>query len=177
LQRPQQSTTQPQARSKEMNFVTEFTYAADNLRFSSSISKKKIAKPSIKHGHSGSLHHYYDNCTQSKLADELTLILSSKLECDIFEYNDRQSYLSIFRPYINQAEGLIYRINTYEYPPEFVIWEEDIPQTLAEALRNLGFLTMNQIITEAVRRLFESVDLDYFHINGLYGKVKWRIAK
>lgn len=136
-------------------------------------TKRRVGKP----GYDGSLHHYYDNCTTAKLTDLLTQTLSSKCDCDSFEDENRQPYLSIFRPYLNQAEGLLNRINTYEYPPEFVIWEEDIPQSLRIALRDLGIFAMKQVVTEAVRRLFESVDLNYFHTNGIYQKVKWRIAK
>jgi hypothetical protein len=136
-------------------------------------TKRWILKP----GYDGSLHHYYDNYTQSALADELTLALSSKLECDVYEDKDSHPYLSIFRPYLNQAEGLLYRINVYEHQLEFVIFEEDIPQTLRKALRDLGIFGRNQVITEAIRRLYESVDHNYFHVNGLHGKVRWRIAK
>ena len=142
------------------------------------ISAKLSAKRGIlKPGYNGSLHLYYQNCTQSKLADELTLTLSSKHDCEIYEDENRQIYLSTFHPYINQAEGLVYRINVYEHPPEFVIWEEDIPQTLCKALHDLDIFARNRVITEAIRRLYESVDHEYFHVNGLHGKVRWRIAK
>ena len=113
----------------------------------------------------------------STSAFELTRILSEKLDCIVYEDSNRQCYLSLFRPYINQAEGLLYRINVYEHPPEFVIWEEDIPQTLCKALHDLDIFARNQVITEAIRRLHESVDHEYFHVNGLHGKVRWRIAK
>lgn len=125
---------------------------------------------------SNSLQNFYDNFTPSALADELTLRLSSKFECDIFEDKSRQSYLSIFRPYIEQAKNKIYHINVFNPPPEFIIKENDIPQTLALALKKLDFFLMNQIVTEAVIRIYEAVDHDYFHINGLYGKIKWRFA-
>jgi hypothetical protein len=130
-----------------------------------------------KYGHIGSLHHYFDDFTQSALTDKLTLALSSKLECNVFEDEDGQPYLSLFRPYLNQAEGLIYRMNVYNPPPDFVIEENDIPNALAQAIHDLGNFAMNKIITEAIRRLYESVDHDYFHANSLYGKICWRTSK
>lgn len=138
-----------------------------------SSSNRKVCKT----GHNRSHHHPYSKFTISRLTDELTLILSSKNDCDIFEYKYGQQYLYIFRPYQNQAEGLLYRINVGEYPPEFVIWEEDIPEELIRTLRKLGLVTMKMIVTEAVRRLYESVDSDYFHTNGLYNKIRWRFGK
>ncbi len=116
----------------------------------------------------------YDNFTPAALADELFLKLSSKHECYNFEDNNGKPYLSIFRPYLSQAKCLIRRINVYDPPPEFEIKEKDIPAPLAEAILALGLLVMKQVITEVVCRLYESVDPDYFHINGIYGKVRWR---
>jgi len=136
-------------------------------------AKRRVGKP----GFDGSLHNYCANFTNSALTDELTRILSEKLDCDIYEDGNRQCYLSIFRPYVNQAEGLLYKINLYEDFPEFVIWQKDIPDSLARVLLDLDYFTMNKIITEAVRRLFESVDLDYLHTNSIYRKVKWRFGK
>lgn len=141
-----------------------------------------IAKPSrkrevCKHGHNGSLHHYFENFTQSALTDELVLRLSSKFDCDIFEDNDGHPYLHILRPYLNQAEGLLYRLNACEYPPRFVIWKRDIPDDLIEALQELGIVVTKRIMTEVVRRLYESVDSNYFHTNGLYDKTPWMLRE
>jgi hypothetical protein len=136
--------------------------------------KKEISK----HGHNDSFQRYFDNYTQSALADKLTFTLSSKFDYDVLIHEeDGSTSLHIYRPYLNQAEGLIYRINTYERPPEFVIWNQDIPDGLVKALQELGTVPMKRIITEAVRRLYESVDPDYFHTNGIYGKTFWRISK
>lgn len=85
-------------------------------------------------------------------------------------------YLSIFRPYLDQAQRLIHRINVYDPPPAFEINVKDLPPPLQEALRELGSFVMNQVMTEVVRRLYESVDHNYFHTNGLYGRVRWRTS-
>ena len=119
----------------------------------------------------------YSQYTEAALADELTIVFSSKNDCDLYEDENGNVSLHIFRPYLNQAEGLIYHINVYEHPPEFVIWKEDIPEALAKALKSLKKVRMKKVITEAVRRLYESVDPDYFHSSGIYGKAFWRFGK
>jgi hypothetical protein len=119
----------------------------------------------------------YSQYTLAALTDELTRQLSSKNDCELYEDEDGTLSMYIFRPYLNQAEGLIYRINVYERPPEFVIWEEDIPENLQKALQDIGKFATKKVITEVVRRLYESVDYDYFHTNGLYSKTPWVISK
>lgn len=119
----------------------------------------------------------YSNYTLGALMDELTLLLSSKNDYDLYEDENGNVSLYVFRPYLNQAEGLIYHINVCEHPPEFVIWEEDIPKGLVTALKSIKKIETKRIITEVVRRLYESVDYDYFHSNGIYGRTPWRIAK
>jgi hypothetical protein len=118
----------------------------------------------------------YCNYTPAALEDELTFLLSSKNEYDVIEDEEGNSHILIFHPYLNQAEGLIYRINIHKPRPEFVIWTSDIPAGLAVALQKLGKVMMNRVITNTVRRLYESVDFKYFHTNGLSGRVRWRIS-
>lgn len=119
----------------------------------------------------------YYNHTPAALEDDLTFLLSSKNEAEvIFDENENQHIL-IYHPYLNQAEGIIYKINVYDPLPVFVIWKEDIPQGLARELRRLGKVTMNRIITNSVRRIYDSVNHEYFHTNGIYGKVKWGFSK
>jgi hypothetical protein len=121
-------------------------------------------------------HLYYWN-TEAALEDELVLLLLSKNECEILKDFVGRDEILIFHPYINQAEGLLYRINLYNPLPEFVIWESDIPMGLAVELKRLGKVSMNRVITNAVRRIYETVDPEYYHTNGIYGKVKWRFGK
>jgi len=123
---------------------------------------------------SGRIYYHY---TAAALEDELAHLLSSNRQCDVTLDEKGRSHINIFHPYQNQAEGLIYKINVYDPLPEFVIWEQDIPLGLAKALEQLGNVTMKHIITNAIRKLYESVDPTYYHTNGIYGKVKWRISK
>ena len=85
-------------------------------------------------------------------------------------------YIRFKHDYIDQAEALIYKININDPLPEFIIFTEDIPLGFAQELKSLGNNLMKKIITNAVRRIYESVDPEYYHTNGLYGKVRWRLA-
>ena len=118
-------------------------------------------------------YYYY---TPAAIEDELLFTLSSKDEYEFYEdkYGNRQKHS--FHPYLNQAEGLIYKINVYDPLPEFVIWQNDIPFALAEALQDLGKVMMKRVITNVVRRIYESVNPEYYHKNGIHGKIKWRLA-
>jgi hypothetical protein len=117
----------------------------------------------------------YDNFTNAALTDELTLRLSSKLDCTLDVANNNHLILS--HPYLEQAKRLIYRIRVYKEPPEFVIHEKDIPYALVKHLSFISEFEMNEIVTESVRRLYECVAYDYFHTNGLYGLVTWRFEE
>jgi hypothetical protein len=119
----------------------------------------------------------YYNYSAAALEDELTYLLSSKSQCEVILDEEGHLHINVFHPYQNQAEGLLHKINVYDPLPEFVIWEQDIPLGLAKALENLGNVTMEQVITNTVCRLYESVNPNYFHINGILRKVKWRVAK
>ncbi|MGH9982638.1 MAG: hypothetical protein ACRD8W_01630 [Nitrososphaeraceae archaeon] len=111
--------------------------------------------------------------------DELysTAALEDKLVSTISSYNTSEvieKVLYIKWHYLDQAEALIYRINVYDPLPEFVIFTEDIPDRLSQELNSLEKVTTKKIITNAVRRIYESVDPEYFHTNGIHGKVRWR---
>ena len=120
------------------------------------------------------LYYHY---TPAALEDELTFLLSSKTECDVILDEDGEWYIHPFHPYINQAERLIYKINIYNPLPVFVIWPSDIPLGLAKALEGLGKIAMKRVITNAVQRLYESVNPTYYHTNCIHGKVRWRFGE
>ena len=124
-----------------------------------------------------SVEHLYYHYTPAALEDELTFLLSSKTECDVILDENGEWYIHPFYPYINQAEGLLYKINIYDPIPSFVIWQSDIPDGLVHALTRLGKIAMKRIITNAVRRLYESVDPEYYHVNGIHGKIRWKFGR
>lgn len=81
------------------------------------------------------------------------------------------------RFYYAQAEYYIRRINVYKPLPIFVLHIEDIPEALVKELDTLGKVTKDRIISNVVRRIYESVDPDYFAVNGIYSKVKYRLME
>jgi hypothetical protein len=123
------------------------------------------------------IERLYYNYTPAALEDELVYVLSSKNDAEVIEDKDGQIHICIYHPYVNQAEGWIYKINVYDQPPKFVIFTEDIPAGLAQELKGLGKVMMNKVITNAIRRIYESIDPEYFHTNGIYGKVRWEFDK
>ncbi|MPZ05031.1 MAG: hypothetical protein GEU26_01195 [Nitrososphaeraceae archaeon] len=123
------------------------------------------------------IERLYYNYTPAALEDKLVELLSSKNDSDVILDEDENWYIHVFHPYLNQAEGLIYSINVFDPLPKFVIWSEDIPLGLAEALKQLGKVKMKCIITNAVRRIYESINPEYYHKNGIYGKIKWRFGR
>jgi hypothetical protein len=118
----------------------------------------------------------FDNYTAAALENELTFVLLSNNECEVLDGGIGLDQILIYHPYINQGEGKLYRINIEDPLPEFIIWESDIPLDLALALQRLGKIMMNRVITNAVRRIYETIDPEYYHKNGIYGKVKWRFG-
>ena len=81
------------------------------------------------------------------------------------------------RFYYAQAEYYIRRINVYRPRPIFVLHTEDVPEALAWEIKSLGKTTEDRIITNVVRRIYESVDPDYFAVNGIYSKVRYHLME
>jgi hypothetical protein len=117
---------------------------------------------------------YFSKYTLSALCNEVASRLSSHCECTVFLDADSKEYLSIHNPYQEQANRLIYRVNVYAKTPEFIIHSAHLPQTLIYELQKLSASDLDNVITSAVRRLYESADYDYFHTNGVHCKVVWR---
>ena len=114
----------------------------------------------------------YQLFTISAIEDDLTYHLSSK--CD-FQIDTETSVIHIKHKYLDYATKFLFLINLQREPPIFEISLRDIPQNLVEILGKLDSTTLNIIFTNVVRRILESVNPVYFHTNGIYGKVRWRI--
>ena len=122
----------------------------------------------------------------SKIEDELVLHLSSYNDLEIKEkdcgnINNSNSSIKeivIEHPYQEQAKDIIYKINLANKPLIFKIYSNTLSPKLKEELNNLH-KTNNEVFTEtvtnAVKRLYESIDYQHFHINGIGGKIKWTI--
>ena len=130
----------------------------------SSISYSSAAQDKIVSLPTPNLCLVYFHFTMAALEDELVRLLSS-------------NGTATFHPYLQQAEEHLYKINASQPVPKFTIFFEDVPEGLSRELQSLGKSEMNKVITNAVRRLYESVDPEYYHTNGIYGKVKWETAK
>lgn len=114
--------------------------------------------------------------TGAAIIDELTFRLSSFNACHLEEDLDGNTFIRIHHPYLQQAEANLYKCNIYDHPPQFVIFKADLPKWLMDSLATLDKVTMKRIITDAVRRIYESIDPEYFHTNGIYGKVNWTVV-
>jgi hypothetical protein len=114
--------------------------------------------------------------TPITFTDELLYRLSSFNSCHVFEDIDGLTHIQINWLYQDQAEANLYHCGIYEHPPEFVIFTEHMPTWLMDAIAHLDKLTMKRIVTNAVKRLYEAADPEYFHTNGIGGKIKWGFA-
>jgi hypothetical protein len=122
--------------------------------------------------------HNQDASTNNEKEILSIAAVEDKLVSAISSYNTAEideDGIHIKWHYLDQAMALIYHINVYDPLPEFVIFTENIPQQLSQELDRLKVLK-KKIVTNAVRRIYESVDPEYFHTNGVYGKVRWRFA-
>jgi hypothetical protein len=114
--------------------------------------------------------------TDAVLEDELLKYLSSFNSCHIIEDIDGVTHIHINWLYQDQAEANLYHCAIYEVPPEFVIFTEHMPAWLMDVIAHLDKFTMKRIVTNAVRRLYEAADSEYFHTNGISGKIRWRFV-
>ena len=114
----------------------------------------------------------YQLFTISAIEDDLTYHFSS--ECDV-QVVPETRVIHIKHKYLDYATRFLFLINLQREPPIFEISLRDIPQKLVEILGKLDSTTFNTIFTNVVRRILESVNPVYFHTNGIYGKVRWRI--
>jgi hypothetical protein len=124
----------------------------------------------------------------SKIEEELVLHLSSYSDAEIKEKDygsinnntncNTIEEIVIKHPYQEQAKDILYKINLSNRPLKFKIYNNTLSPKLKEELNNLHKTNkeaFNEIVTNAVKRLYESIDFQYFHINGIGGKIKWTI--
>ena len=111
--------------------------------------------------------------TTNRLIDKLVNRLGSK---NIYNINEDSKEIRITHKYYDQAEWVLYHINIHKPAPQFVINLSDLSRKLKEEISSLRSTptTLNEVITAAVRRILEAVNPEYYHVNGIHGKVKWR---
>jgi len=133
---------------------------------------KELNKSSQSDTDSNFTDNPYELFSISAIEDELTSRLSSTNE---FYVNEKTREIRITWKYLDRAKKLLYCINLYDPAPEFLISSSDIPQKLSDELNHLDEMTKLEVITNVIRRIYESIDPPYFHKNGIYGKIKWRM--
>ena len=128
--------------------------------------------------------------TISKIEDELVLHLSSYYDSEIKEENasninsnnnnnnNNIKEIVIKHPYQEQSKRMLYKINLANRPLVFKIHSNTLSPKLKEELNQLyktNKEVFNEIVTNSVKRLYESIDYQYFHTNGIGGKIAWTI--
>ena len=109
--------------------------------------------------------------TTSALKDELTRTLSSAAEYNI---NQQSNHIEIDYKYYRYAHKLLYTINLAKPIPTFEINISDLSRELKQELQELNHETLSEVVIDTISRLYEGINSDYFHTNGIRGKIKWR---
>jgi hypothetical protein len=118
--------------------------------------------------------------TNAAIKDELVYQLSSTCPYEVVMDDNRLTpYIRFRAKYYEQAEFILYRINTWnpKTPPVFIINTSDLTKKLQKELEQLqksDSIGFDKLVTEAVQSLLESVNQRYYHINGIAYKVTWR---
>lgn len=108
--------------------------------------------------------------TTAALKDRLTKQLSSTLE------TNGNSENTVYK-YHEYAKKLLYKINIFKPIPIFEISIVDLSQELIKEFQMLHDETLNEIVIDAISRLYECVDFDYYRTSEIRGKIKWRFVK
>ena len=112
--------------------------------------------------------------TTAALKDELTKQLSSKLETFGNSENNDENTVYKYRKY---AKKLLYEINLAKPSPVFEISLADLSQELIQELQMLHEEILNEVIIDAISRLYESVNFKRFRESRIISKIKWRFVK
>jgi hypothetical protein len=112
----------------------------------------------------------YDFWTTECLIDELAFCLCSNASYIIKEDSNQ---IHITHKYSDQAEWMFHRINIWKPTPEFVINISDLTSRLKKELNEISSTpeTLNYVVTQAVARIFESVNFERYHRSSIAGKL------
>jgi len=116
--------------------------------------------------------------TVSALKDQLTLELSSAADINV-DYKGK--HIEIDHKYFEYARKNLYLINLAQdvkYIPVFQIKKSDLSPELVYELEQLDDdKTLNEVVIGAIANLYESINFEYFHKNGIFGKIRWEIVE
>lgn len=129
---------------------------------------------------SSNINNKYENpWSLSKIEEELILHLCSFADSEKDSNEEGNEIIIVTHPYQTIAQRLLYRINISDPLPFFEIQESllypKLKQELFDLKRNDSD-EFNRIVTNAVKRLYESINYEYFHTHGIAGKIYWRIV-
>ena len=110
--------------------------------------------------------------SRNKLIDELVYHLCSINSCIVDKFSKQ---IVISHKYLDRAEWIIYRINLWKPVPKFTINRSDLTNVLKQKIADSchGPTDLDETMTRTVRRILEAVNPRYFHLSGIYGKVRW----
>src|SRR5215211_5833512 len=122
----------------------------------------------------------------SKIEDELVLHLSSHYDAELKEENasninsnnNNKEIVVVKHPYQEQAKSILHKINLANRPLVFNIYGNTLSPKLKQELKHIYKTdkeVFNELVTNSVKRLYESIDYRYFHMNGIGGKIAWTI--
>ena len=130
------------------------------------------------------INKFNDDWSDTKIEDEFMLNLSSYAESIVYDYHDNNEkreideLLIIYYPYQEQARENLYKINLSNEPIIFEIYQCHLHPKLQKELIKIKQIDNNRykkIVTNSVKRLYESENFEYFHTSGIRGKIFWKI--
>ena len=110
----------------------------------------------------------------SALMDELTLQLSSAAN---YKIDSKMKHIEIYRKYYEYGRRILHSINLAKEIPMFEIKKSDLSSILISQLEDLDEKTLNEVIIDAIANLYESISFEYYHKNGIRGKIRWKIIE
>lgn len=112
--------------------------------------------------------------TTAALKDELAIRLSSTAE---YHIDPKFGHIEIDYKYYAYARKLLYLtgISINEFPV-FEIQLLDISKEVQFELEQLDDETLNEVVVDAISRLYESINFRYFHTSSIGGKIRWKFV-
>ncbi len=104
--------------------------------------------------------------TTDRLKDELYLHLMKVTD------NDGPHLMK----YREQAKHLMYRIPVYQPTPSFVVNVQDLSDKLKSELESLDYKSLNDVLKEAIGRIFESINERYYLLS-VKKSLKWKLVE
>lgn len=86
-----------------------------------------------------------------------------------------EKYGSLMK-YREQAKYLMYKIPVYQPSPSFIVNVVDLTDKLKSELENLDYQSLNDVMKEAIGRIFESINQRYYLLS-VKKSLKWKLVE